>query len=131
MRELKKVSFHYEGGIIAVEYLNKNRAALFSPPIYISGKRGPTPWKLPFNITIPMLRCIFLANNIDTHEGGTHLSGFRAAITRVLNDYGRKYNYIKQNEPNLSGEDTGRSHGYHKREAYGAPIRRPNQNKTR
>jgi DNA gyrase subunit B len=101
-------SFHYEGGIISfVEYLNKNRAALFSPPIYISGEKGTSSMEVALQYNDSYVEGVYsFANNIDTHEGGTHLSGFRAAITRVLNDYGRKYNYIKQNEPNLSGEDT-------------------------
>ena len=101
-------NFHYEGGIISfVEYLNKNRAALFSPPIYISGEKGTSSMEVALQYNDSYVEGVYsFANNIDTHEGGTHLSGFRAAITRVLNDYGRKYNYIKQNEPNLSGEDT-------------------------
>lgn len=101
-------SFHYEGGIISfVEYLNKNRVAIYSPPIYISGQRGTTSMEVALQYNDSYVEGVYsFANNIDTHEGGTHLSGFRAAITRVLNDYGRKYNYIKQNEANLSGEDT-------------------------
>ncbi len=101
-------SFHYEGGIVSfVEYLNKNRATLFSPPIYISGEKGTTSMEAALQYNDSYVEGVYsFANNIDTHEGGTHLSGFRAAITRVLNDYGRKYNYIKQNEPNLSGDDT-------------------------
>ena len=99
--------FTMRGIVSFVEYLNKNRATLFSPPIYISGEKGTTSMEAALQYNDSYVEGVYsFANNIDTHEGGTHLSGFRAAITRVLNDYGRKYNYIKQNEPNLSGDDT-------------------------
>lgn len=100
--------FHYEGGIISfVEYLNKNRATIHNKPIYISGMKGTTSLEVALQYNDSYIEGVYsFANNIDTQEGGTHLSGFRSAITRVINDYGRKYNFIKPNESNLSGDDT-------------------------
>ncbi len=99
--------FHYEGGIISfVEYLNKHKTPLFAPPVYISGvKNGSTvevalQWNDGFNESV-----FSFANNIHTPEGGTHLAGFRNALTRVVNDYGRKTGMIKPNDANLTGED--------------------------
>ena len=100
--------FHYEGGIVSfVEYLNKNKATLHNQPIYISGRRGDTGLEVSLQYNDSYAEGVYsFANNIDTYEGGTHLIGFRSAMTRVVNEYGRKYNYIKSNESNLSGEDT-------------------------
>lgn len=107
-RNSKDRAFHYEGGIVSfVEYLNKNRTALFKTPIYISGDRGTSSVEVALQYNDSYNENVYsFANNIDTHEGGTHLSGFRSAITRVINEYGRKHNHIKANESNLSGEDT-------------------------
>ena len=100
-------SWHYEGGIVSfVEYLNKHKEPLFKPPIYIEGvKNGTTvevalQWNDSFNESV-----FAFANNIHTPEGGTHLAGFRNALTRVINDYGRKTGMLKSNDQNLSGED--------------------------
>ena len=99
--------FHYEGGIISfVEYLNKNKEALFPKPIYIEGlKNGSTvevamQWNDGFNENV-----FSFANNIYTPEGGTHLAGFRNALTRVINDYGRRTGAIKATDQNLTGDD--------------------------
>ena len=99
--------FHYEGGIVSfVEYLNRHKTPLFQPPVYISGvKNGSTvevalQWNDSFNESV-----FSFANNIHTPEGGTHLAGFRNALTRVINDYGRKTNMIKANDANLTGDD--------------------------
>ena len=99
--------FHYEGGIISfVEYLNRHKTPLFAPPVYISGvKNGSTvevalQWNDSFNESV-----FSFANNIHTPEGGTHLAGFRNALTKVINDYGRKANMIKPNDANLTGDD--------------------------
>ena len=99
--------FHYEGGIVSfVEYLNKNKEALFPKPIYIEGlKNGSTvevamQWNDGFNENI-----FSFANNIYTPEGGTHLAGFRNALTRVINDYGRRVGAIKATDQNLTGDD--------------------------
>lgn len=107
-RNGEEKEFHYNGGITSfVEYLNKNRGVIHNPPIYISAEKGTTSMETALQYNDSYVEGVYsFANNIDTHEGGTHLSGFRAAITRVINDYGRKYNYIKPNEPNLTGEDT-------------------------
>src|SRR5690606_7644924 len=98
--------FYYEGGIVSfVEYLNRSRTSLHSPPIYISGQKENASVEVALQYNDSYNENVYsFANNIDTHEGGTHLSGFRAAITRVINEYGRKYNYIKPNDSNLSGE---------------------------
>ena len=99
--------FHYEGGIVSfVEYLNRHKTPLFAPPVYISGvKNGSTvevalQWNDSFNESV-----FSFANNIHTPEGGTHLAGFRNALTKVINDYGRKTNMIKQSDANLTGDD--------------------------
>jgi DNA gyrase subunit B len=99
--------YHYEGGIVSfVEYLNKNKEALFSPPLYIEGIRDEMAveiamqWNQGFNESV-----FCFANNIHTPEGGTHLAGFRSALTRVINDYGRKSGALKPNDSNLAGED--------------------------
>ena len=99
--------FHYEGGIVSfVEYLNRHKTPLFAPPVYISGvKNGSTvevalQWNDSFNESV-----FSFANNIHTPEGGTHLAGFRNAITKVINDYGRKTGMLKANDANLTGDD--------------------------
>ena len=99
--------FHYEGGIVSfVEYLNRHKTPLFAPPVYISGvKDGSTvevalQWNDSFNESV-----FSFANNIHTPEGGTHLAGFRNALTRVINDYGRKTGMIKAGDANLTGDD--------------------------
>ena len=99
--------FHYEGGIVSfVEYLNRHKEPLFKPPVYIEGvKNGSTvevalQWNDSFNESV-----FTFANNIHTPEGGTHLAGFRNALTRVINDYGRKTGMLKANDANLTGDD--------------------------
>ena len=100
-------SYCYEGGIISfVEYLNKHKTPLFNPPIYIEGvKNGSTvevslQWNDSFNESV-----FSFCNNIYTPEGGTHLAGFRNALTRVVNDYGRRAGMLKSSDQNLSGDD--------------------------
>ncbi len=99
--------FHYEGGIVSfVEYLNRHKTPLFAPPVYISGlKNGSTvevalQWNDSFNESV-----FSFANNIHTPEGGTHLAGFRNALTRVINDYARKNGMLKSGDANLTGDD--------------------------
>ncbi len=99
--------FHYEGGIVSfVEYLNRHKTPLFAPPVYISGvKNGSTvevalQWNDSFNESV-----FSFANNIHTPEGGTHLAGFRNALTRVINDYARRTNMLKASDANLTGDD--------------------------
>ena len=99
--------FHYKGGIVSfVEYLNRHKTPLFAPPVYISGvKNGSTvevalQWNDSFNESV-----FSFANNIHTPEGGTHLAGFRNALTRVINDYARRTNMLKASDANLTGDD--------------------------
>ena len=102
---VREETHHYEGGIVSfVEYLNRNKTPLFAPPVAIEGiKDGTTvdvalQWNDGYNESI-----FCFANNIHTPEGGTHLEGFRRALTRVVNDYGRKTGMIKSSEQNLTG----------------------------
>ena len=99
--------YHYEGGIVSfVEYLNKNKEALFNPPLYIEGLRDSTTVEIALQWNDGFNESVFcFANNIHTPEGGTHLAGFRSALTRVINDYGRKSGILKANDGNLTGED--------------------------
>ncbi|MBQ3270496.1 MAG: DNA topoisomerase (ATP-hydrolyzing) subunit B [Clostridia bacterium] len=105
--EPRREVFHYEGGIVSfVEYLNRHKTPLFAPPVYIQGvKNGSTvevalQWNDSFNESV-----YAFANNIHTPEGGTHLAGFRNALTRVINDYARKANMLKASDANLTGDD--------------------------
>ena len=100
--------FHYEGGIVSfVEYLNKNKTVIHPTPIYISGKKDDISMDAALQYNDGYVENIYsFANNIDTQEGGTHLIGFKSALTRVINEYARKHNILKENESNLSGEDT-------------------------
>ena len=103
----KERTYHYEGGILSfVEYLNQHKTPLFKPPVYIEGeKNGSTvevalQWNDGYNENV-----FTFANNIHTPEGGTHLAGFRSALTKVINDYGRKNGILKGSDANLTGED--------------------------
>ena len=100
-------TFHYEGGIASyVEYLNKNKTPMFEKPIYIDKEVDGMRVEVAMQYTDSYSESILsFANNINTHNGGTHLTGFRNAITRVLNDYARKNNILKNSEQNLSGDD--------------------------
>jgi len=101
----RQEQFCYEGGIIQyVKYINKNKNCLFKEPIYIHGEKNGVDIEISMQYTDGYTENIFtFANNINTHEGGTHLSGFKAGITRVINDYGKR-NVFKKDEV-LSGED--------------------------
>lgn len=98
---------HYEGGIISfVEYLNRHREALHKPPIYIAQRSGDCYVEVAIQYNDSFAENVYsYANNIATVEGGTHLTGFRAALTKVINDYARKYKYLKDGDKNLQGED--------------------------
>jgi len=100
-------TFHYEGGIGSyVEFLNKNKTVLHEKPIYIDKVVGELQVEVAMQYTESYQESVLsFANNINTHSGGTHLTGFRNSITRVLNDYARKNNILKDSEQNLSGED--------------------------
>ena len=105
-RNLRK-EFHYEGGIKSfVQYINKNKNQLHKDVIYFEAMKDGTTVELAMQYTDSYSENVLtFANNINTHDGGTHLSGLRTALTRVINDYGRKHNYLKEKDENLSGED--------------------------
>ncbi|MBW6517576.1 MAG: DNA topoisomerase (ATP-hydrolyzing) subunit B [ANME-2 cluster archaeon] len=98
--------FHYEGGIVAfVEHLNKNKNSLHQPPVYFQKTKDSTQVEIAIQYNDSYTETVFsFANNINTHEGGTHLSGFKAALTRAVNDYARDRGLVKGSEK-LSGED--------------------------
>jgi DNA gyrase, B subunit len=102
-----KEIYHYEGGIVSfVKYLNKSKEVLHDEPIFISATKDDAELEVALQYNDTYNETIFsFANNIDTHEGGTHLTGFKNAITRVLNDYARKHGILKENDRNLQGED--------------------------
>lgn len=104
----KKDEFFYEGGIKSfVSYLNRNKQKIHPEPIYVEGIKENCMVEVALQYNDTYSENIFsFANNIDTVEGGTHLSGFKSALTRVLNDYARKYGFLKENDKNLSGDDT-------------------------
>ncbi|NLY89295.1 MAG: DNA topoisomerase (ATP-hydrolyzing) subunit B [Firmicutes bacterium] len=106
-REGKAVTFHYEGGIVSfVKHLNKTKEPVHKEVIYIKKTADDNIIEAALQYNNGYVENVFsFANNINTQEGGTHLSGFRAALTRTLNDYARKHNLLKENEPSLSGED--------------------------
>jgi len=105
--EPREEVFHYEGGIVSfVKYLNENKKVLFPEPIYLEEKTDETELEIAIQHHSGYNNSIFtFANNINTREGGTHLSGFKSALTRTVNDYARSKNVLKENDDNLSGED--------------------------
>lgn len=103
-----KVSdFHYEGGIEEfVTYINRNKSSVHPKVVYAEGVRQGVVVEVACQYTDTYVENIFsFANNINTQEGGTHLSGFKSAITRVMNDYARKNGFLKESEENFLGED--------------------------
>ena len=102
----KKAEFCFEGGLKSfVEYLNKNKEKLHPDPIYIE-KAGDTPVEIAIQYTTSYSENIHtFVNNINTIEGGTHLEGFKRALTKVFNDYARSHNFLKDKDNNLQGED--------------------------
>ena len=106
-RDGSEVEFKYDGGIKEfVKYLNRNKSPLFKEIPYFEGSQESTEVEVSFQYTDSYSENILtFANNIYTVEGGTHLSGFRSALTRSVNDYARKYNLLKENEDNLHGDD--------------------------
>ena len=99
--------YHYEGGIISfVEHLNKNKETLSPKPIYIEGVKNGSTVEVALQWNDGYSENVFcFANNIHTPEGGTHLTGFRNALTRVINDYGKKSGALKTPDQKLAGED--------------------------
>ena len=105
--EEQKEEFHYEGGIIEfVAYRNRNKEKAYPEVFYCEGERDDVLVEVAFQHNDSYVENVFtFVNNINTPEGGTHLSGFRASLTKTLNDYARKNKFLKDNEPNLAGED--------------------------
>ncbi|KEJ04505.1 DNA topoisomerase (ATP-hydrolyzing) subunit B [Clostridium botulinum] len=103
----KKEMFHYEGGLRSfVLYLNRNKEKLHQQPIYVDKNKDGCIVEIAMQYNDGYAENIFsFANNIDTIEGGTHLAGFKSALTRAINDYARKFNYLKDTDKNLSGDD--------------------------
>jgi len=106
-REGREQSFYFEGGIVSfVRYLNRNRNVIHEKPIYIEKQVDDTTVEVAIQYTDGYAESVYaFANNINTVDGGTHLTGFRSALTRTINDYARKAGLLKDNEPNFSGED--------------------------
>ena len=105
-RNDREATYFFEGGIASlVRRINKNRQVL-DKSIYISGRVNSTAVEIAIQYNDGYSENVTaFANCVNTKEGGTHMTGFRAALTRVLNDYARKNKYLKDNDPNLSGED--------------------------
>jgi len=100
-------TFQFDGGIVSfVKYLNKNREVLHKEPIYFEAKKDDIDVEIALQYNDGFTESIFsFANNINTLEGGSHASGFKTAVTKVINDYARKYKFLKDNDANLIGED--------------------------
>jgi len=100
-------SFCYEGGIKSyVEHLNKSKQVLFEEPIYVEGEQDGIQVEVAMQYTSGYhTNLLSFTNNIHTYEGGTHESGMKTALTRVINDYARRQKLMKENEEKLSGED--------------------------
>ncbi|MFZ5754450.1 MAG: DNA gyrase subunit B, partial [Bacillota bacterium] len=103
----EKLFFQHDGGIVDfVKYLNKNKDVLHPKPIYFASEKEGTEVEVALQYNDGYVENIYsFANNIHTTEGGTHESGFKSALTRVMNDYARKYNLLKDGNANLTGED--------------------------
>ena len=106
-KEKVEESFHFEGGIVEfVQYIDDKRKSLIKKPIFISGDIDNTPVEVAFQYNDAYSDNIFTyVNNINTHEGGTHLVGFKAALTRTLNNYALKANLVKNKKITLQGDD--------------------------
>jgi DNA gyrase subunit B len=106
-RSDKKHEFFYKGGILSfIEYLNKNKNCIHPKPIYVQGEKNGIDVEIAFQYNDGYSEILFsFANNINTHEGGTHLIGFKTALTRSINQYATKTNLLKGIKENLTGED--------------------------
>ncbi len=105
-QENEKLEFHYEGGIVSfVEYLNKGKEAI-NKPVYFESLGGEVEAEIALQYTTSYSENIHsFVNNINTIEGGTHLEGFKRGLTKVFNDYARKFNILKEKDSNLQGDD--------------------------
>ncbi len=103
----QEVTLHYEGGIIAfVEYMNRKKEVVHEPPIYIASRQGDSFVEMSLQYNTSYVESVYsYANNIATFEGGSHLTGFKSALTKVVNDYARKNGFLKESDVNLTGED--------------------------
>ncbi len=103
----KRIEFYYEGGIKEfVSYLNRSKTPLYENILYFEGQKNNVYVEVSFQHNDSFNESVFsFVNNINTPEGGTHLQGFRNALTKTFNDYARNAKLLKDNEPNLSGED--------------------------
>ncbi|MBE2904945.1 DNA topoisomerase (ATP-hydrolyzing) subunit B [Anoxybacillus flavithermus] len=105
--EKRRNEYYYEGGISSyVKHLNRTKETLHEEPIYIEGEKDGIQVEIALQYNDGYTSNIYsFANNIHTHEGGTHELGFKTALTRIINDYGRKNNMFKEQDANLTGED--------------------------
>ncbi|AXM88882.1 DNA topoisomerase (ATP-hydrolyzing) subunit B [Anoxybacillus ayderensis] len=105
--EKRRNEYYYEGGISSyVKHLNRTKETLHDEPIYIEGEKDGIQVEIALQYNDGYTSNIYsFANNIHTHEGGTHELGFKTALTRIINDYGRKNNMFKEQDANLMGED--------------------------
>lgn len=103
----REVNFHFEGGVKSfVRYLNRNRTVIH-PPIYVDMEVETTQVEAAIQYTDSYAESVFaFANTINTPDGGSHLTGLRTAVTRLINDYARKQGFLKESEPNFTGDDT-------------------------
>src|SRR5512139_3565239 len=106
-RNEKRHDFFYKGGILSfIEYLNKNKNCIHPKPIYVQGSKNGTEVEIAFQYNDGYSENLFsFANNINTHEGGSHLVGFKSALTRTINQYAANTNLLKGAKENLTGED--------------------------
>ena len=106
-RDGKSHKFHYDGGIVSfVQHLNTNKAAVNEKPIYMRGEKDGIDAEIAMQWNDGYAETLYsFANNINTHEGGTHLSGFRSALTRTVNSYATKNNLAKDLKESVSGDD--------------------------
>jgi len=106
-RSGREVSFYFEGGVVSfVRHLNKHREVVHPKPFYVEKQVNGTYVEVAVQYNDGFAESVYsFANNINTVDGGTHLTGFRAALTRGINDYARKAGIIKEDDPNLSGDD--------------------------
>lgn len=105
--DIREDVMHYEGGIKQfVEYLNRNKTPIHQEVIYVEGSRDDSMAEVAMQYTDGYNESLLsFANNINTTEGGTHETGFKSALTKVINDYARKFGFLKENEKNFSGDD--------------------------
>ena len=105
--DIREDVMHYEGGIKQfVEYLNRNKTPIHPEVIYVEGSRDDSMAEVAMQYTDGYSESLLsFANNINTTEGGTHETGFKSALTKVINDYARKFGFLKDNEKNFSGDD--------------------------